>query len=122
MDDGTAGEMVVSAAYWKGMSASTSSDSSSGKRPQTGGGDNDSDGNGTYSGGSREDRMSTRRETSDTEGSGAVMLSVLGGTQWGCRGLESGNFKVEVVADNAEVILKPYYSIGSRTSDNPIIT
>lgn len=122
MDDGTAGEMVVSATYWKGMSTNTSSDSSSGMWSQAGGGDNESGGNETFSGGSRDDRFSTRPKTSDTEGSGALMLSVLGETQWGYRGLESGNFKVEVMADNAEVILKPCYSIGPRIRNNEVRT
>lgn len=106
VDDGTAGEMVVSVTYWKGMSTSNSSDSISRTTPPAGVGNDDSDGNGTPPAGSRDD-SSTRHKTLDTEGSGEAGFSVLGGTKWGYKGLQSGNFKVEVVADNAEVSLKP---------------
>lgn len=197
MDDGTAGEMVVSATYWKGMSTAnnTSSGQSSRKKAPAGGagdsndsdakgtsssvdirvdgkgtscvdgvrvgdfdgdgkwtpssvddvrvgdydgvgkgtsssvddvivGDCDSVGKGTLSIGNNsdgtlsigknnndEDSFTRNKKTSEPEGSGAVammMSSVLGDTKWGYKELKSGNFKVEVVADNAEVSNKPY--------------
>lgn len=73
MDDGTAGDMVVSANYWKEMSKPPDSPS--------------------------EQNQASKKSTED----GCLTASdVLGGVEWRWKMLDTGNIKVKVAANGAE--------------------